>query len=275
MPNLNFDEAIETTKINSIVGKLSREKIIFTRPFRSPHYTITPQALVGGGSNPKPGEISLAHNGTLFLDEIAEFDKKTLELLREPLESKNVTINRLNQSLTYPCNFMLVAAMNPCPCGYYGSEYKKCTCKPTDIKKYLNKISGPLLDRIDIQVEVQRVGFDKLKNDVPETSAQIRSRVEKAIEIQANRYKNEKILYNSELEAKQCEKYCILDEESKNLLQIAFQKFKLSARAYSKILKIARTIADLENEELIKKNHIAEAIQYRNLDKKYIDIETV
>ncbi len=272
MPNMNFDEAIETTKINSIVGKLnSDEKIICKRPFRSPHYTITPSSLIGGGTIPKPGEISLAHNGVLFLDEIAEFDKKTLELLREPLESKKVTINRLNQSITYPCNFMLVSAMNPCPCGYYGSNYKKCRCKHSEITRYMNKLSGPFLDRIDIQVEVQRVGFDELKNDIPETSSQIKTRVMKAIETQFERYKDEKILYNSELDNKQCEKYCVLDDEGKELLQLAFTKLGLSARAYNKILKVARTIADLENEENIQKQHIAEAIQYRSLDKKYLN----
>ncbi len=270
LPDLNFEESLETTKIHSIAGTLKvNENIIISRPFRSPHHTITPSALIGGGKIPKPGEISLAHNGVLFLDEIAEFDKNTLEVLRGPLEDRQVTISRIGQTLTYPCNFMLVASMNPCPCGYYGSSYKHCNCTPNDIKRYLNKLSGPLLDRIDIQIEVQRISYDKLGVVVPETSSQIKERVSKARKIQENRYKNEEIFSNAQLSSGQCEKYCKIDDESKELLKIAYEKLGLSARAHSKILKVARTIADLEGTSNIEKRHIAEAIQYRSLDKKY------
>ena len=271
LPNLTFEESLETTKIHSIAGTLKNdEKIIVSRPFRNPHHTITKVALIGGGRVPKPGEISLAHNGVLFLDEIAEFDKDTLEVLREPLEDKKITIARLNQVLTYPCNFMLVASMNPCPCGYYGSNYKQCTCTPILIKKYLGKLSGPLLDRIDIQIEVERVNYDKLSNESKEeSSSEIKQRVENARLIQQKRYENENIFSNSELNHKQCEKYCKIDEESKELLKKAFSKLGLSSRAYLKILKVARTIADLECSENIEKRHISEAIQYRSLDKNF------
>lgn len=270
LPDLNFEESLETTKIHSIAGKLKvNENIIISRPFRSPHHTITTSALIGGGKIPKPGEISLAHNGVLFLDEIAEFDKNTLEVLRGPMEDKQVTISRVGQTLIYPCNFMLVASMDPCPCGYYGSSYKRCNCTPNEIKKYLNKLSGPLLDRIDIQIEVQRVSYDKLDTNAQETSEKIKERVEGARKIQENRYKNENIFSNSQLNSSECEKYCNLDKDSKELLKKAYEKLGLSARAHNKILKVARTIADLEGKENIEKRHIAEAIQYRSLDKKY------
>ena len=274
LPDLSFEESLETTKIHSIAGTLkSNENIIISRPFRSPYHTITKSALIGGGKIPKPGEISLAHNGVLFLDEIAEFDRNTLEVLRGPLEDKKVTISRVNQTLTYPCNFVLVASMNPCPCGYYGSSYKKCNCTQNEIKRYMNKLSGPLLDRIDLQIEVQRVSYDKLDSGLPETSCKIKERVDNARKIQAKRYKNEKIYSNAELNPSQCEKYCKIDDESKELLKIAYQKLGLSARARNKILKVARTIADLEGKKNIEKKHIAEAIQYRSLDKKYNNIE--
>lgn len=270
LPDLNFEESLETTKIHSIAGTLKvNENIIISRPFRSPHHTITPSALIGGGKIPKPGEISLAHNGVLFLDEIAEFDKNTLEVLRGPLEDRQVTISRIGQTLTYPCNFMLVASMNPCPCGYYGSSYKNCNCTPNDIKKYLNKLSGPLLDRIDIQIEVQRVSYDKLDDKIPETSSKIKERISRARKMQENRYKSEDIFSNAQLNSAQCEKYCKINDESKKLLKIAYEKLGLSARAHNKILKVARTIADLEGKDNIEKSHIAEAIQYRSLDKKY------
>ncbi len=270
IPDLNLEESLETTKIHSIAGTLKNdENLIITRPFRSPHHTITISSLVGGGKVPKPGEISLAHNGVLFLDEIAEFDKNTLEVLREPLEDKKITISRLNQTLTYPCNFMLVASMNPCPCGYYGCSYKKCTCNQNDIKKYMNKLSGPFLDRIDIQIEVQRVSYDKLDANEGESSSKIKERVSKARKIQELRYKKENIFTNAELNPNQIEKYCKINEESNQLLKIAYQKLSLSTRAHNKILKIARTIADLEGVKNIEKRHIAEAIQYRSLDKKY------
>lgn len=216
------------------------------------------------------GEISLAHNGVLFLDELPEFNKTTLEVLRGPLEDKMVTISRVNASLTYPCNFMFVASMNPCACGYYGSKDKECTCTPQAISKYMGKISGPLLDRIDIQIEVTPVKYQKLDSNTPgETSEQIRARVNKARQIQVNRYKNYNIYSNSELTPKLIDEYCKLDEKGKMLLQNAFQKLGLSARAHARILKVARTIADLDKKENIEVSHIAEAIQYRSLDRKY------
>jgi len=216
------------------------------------------------------GEISLAHNGVLFLDELPEFNKSTLEVLRGPLEDKVVTISRVNASLTYPCNFMFVASMNPCACGYYGSRDKECTCTPQSISKYMGKISGPLLDRIDIQIEVTPVKYQKLDSNIQgETSEQIRQRVNKARRIQINRYKNYNIYSNSELTPKLIDEYCKLDEKGKILLQNAFQKLGLSARAHARILKVARTIADLDGKENIEVSHIAEAIQYRSLDRKY------
>ncbi len=271
LPDLSFEEALEITKIHSIAGTLKEDvPIIINRPFRSPHHTISSASLVGGGKSPKPGEISLAHNGVLFLDELPEFNQHTLEVLRGPLEDGIVTISRINGSLTYPCNFMFVASMNPCPCGYYGSSEKECTCSMQEITKYMGKISGPLLDRIDIQIEVTPVKYRKLENEEPvETSQQIKQRVNKAREIQRARYKEEKIYSNSSLTPSLIKKYCKLDKESKNILEIAFNKLGLSARAYGRILKVARTIADLEASEQIQKSHIAEAIGYRNLDKKY------
>ena len=271
LPDLSFEEALEITKIHSISGTLKPDTpIITTRPFRSPHHTISATSLVGGGIIPKPGEISLAHYGVLFLDELPEFNQHTLEVLRGPLEDKSVTISRLNSSLTYPCDFMFVASMNPCPCGYYGSSDKECTCTPQAISKYMGKISGPLLDRIDIQIEVSPVKYEKLGNEeLPETSSQIKERVNRAKQIQIERYKKENIYANSSLTPKLISKYCKLEEDSKALLEKAFNKLGLSARAYGRILKVARTIADLEGSEQIKKVHIAEAIQYRSLDKKY------
>ena len=273
LPDISFEESLESTKIHSICGLLSEENpIILSRPFRSPHHTITAVSLIGGGRNPKPGEISLAHNGVLFLDELPEFNKSTLELLRAPLEDKTVTISRLNSSVNYPCNFMFVASMNPCPCGYYGTKDKICTCKEYQIKKYLNKISGPLLDRIDIQIEVESVKYSKLekeKNNV-EPSSFIRKRVNSARQIQINRYKKYNFYSNSELTPKLISKYCALNSSCKKILETAFDKLGLSARAYTKILKVARTIADLENSPNIEVSHITEAIQYRNLDRKYL-----
>lgn len=271
LPNLNFEEALETTKIHSVAGMLSKNTpLITTRPYRSPHHTISSVSLVGGGRIPKPGEISLAHNGVLFLDELPEFNKNTLEVLRGPLEDGIVTISRVNAILTYPCNFMLLASMNPCPCGFYGSKEKECTCSSQAIQKYMGKISGPLLDRIDIQVEVTPVPYEKLQNDKKiETSEQIRERVNKARKIQNKRYKELEIYSNSQLTPKLIEKYCKLNKESKELLRKAFDRLGLSARAHGRILKVARTIADLEKEENIEVHHIAEAIQYRSLDKKY------
>ena len=271
LPDLTFNEALEITKIHSIVESLpANMPIIANRPFRAPHHTISTTSLVGGGINPKPGEISLSHNGVLFLDELPEFNRKTLEVMRGPLEDKRITISRLNASLTYPCNFMLVASMNPCPCGFCGSEEKQCTCTPEAISKYISKISGPLLDRIDIQVEVKQVKYQKLKdNQMPETSREIKQRVNQARKIQQERYKNCGIYSNAELTQKLVNEFCKIDNETSNLLEKAFNKLGFSARTYSRILKVARTIADLDNKENIEIKHVAEAIQYRNLDKKY------
>lgn len=271
MPSLSFEEALETTKIHSVAGVLSKNTPLITvRPYRAPHHTISPVSLVGGGKIPKPGEVSLAHNGVLFLDELPEFNKSTLEVLRGPLEDRVVTISRINATLSYPCNFMLVASMNPCPCGFYGSKEKECTCTPQAIQKYMGKISGPLLDRIDIQVEVTPVKYEKLQgNEKIETSAKIKERVDKARKIQQNRYKELEIHSNSQLTPTLIEKYCKLGEKEKQILKKAFDTLGLSARAHDRILKVARTIADLDEKENIEIAHITEAIQYRNLDKKY------
>lgn len=271
LPNLSFEEALEITKIHSVAGVLPKDiPIITNRPFRAPHHTISPKSLIGGGLIPKPGEISLSHYGVLFLDELPEFNRSTLEVLRGPLEDGIVSISRVNSSFTYPCKFMFVASMNPCPCGYYGSKEKECTCTEQAISKYMGKISGPLLDRIDIQIEVTGVKYQKLEsNNKIESSKDIQKRVNVARQIQRERYKDEKIYSNSELTPKLIEKYCQIDEESKKILQTAFEKLGFSARAYGRILKVARTIADLDGKENINSSHIAEAIQYRSLDKKY------
>ena len=271
LPDLSFEEALEITKIHSVAGTLKNDiPLITTRPFRSPHHTVSGVSLVGGGRIPKPGEISLAHYGVLFLDELTEFQKHTLEVLRGPLEDRQITVSRVNGTFTYPANFMFAASMNPCPCGYYGSKEKECTCSSTMITKYMSKISGPLLDRIDICIEVNPVKFEKLdSNEKIETSEEIKKRVNNARKIQIERYKESNILSNSELTPKLIEKYCKLDEAGKKILENAFNKLKLSARAYSRILKVARTIADLENAQNIEVRHIAEAIQYRSIDRKY------
>ena len=273
LPDLTFEEALDVTKIHSISGMLDNNiGIVTTRPFRSPHHTISPTSMIGGGRNPKPGEISLAHNGVLFLDELPEFNRTTLEVLRGPLEDKNVTISRLYSKVEYPSNFMLIASMNPCPCGYYGSEEKNCNCSEQAIEKYLNRISGPLLDRIDLHVEVKPVKYEKLNSEIkPETSEKIKKRVNNARRIQYLRYKGTGIYSNAELTPQMIEKYCQIDEQSKKILEKAFKKLGLSARAYSRILKVARTIADLESKENIERQHILEAIQYRSLDRKYGD----
>lgn len=270
LPNLSFDESLEVTKIHSISGNItSKTPFILTRPFRAPHHTISKISLIGGGKTPKPGEISLAHYGVLFLDELPEFDKSTLEVLRGPLEDGKITISRVNAVLTYPCKFMLIASMNPCPCGYYGSD-KECKCSKQAIKKYIGKISGPLLDRIDIQAEVSGVKYENLNSNVKEESSEkIRNRVEEARQIQLDRYKKIGIFSNSELTPKLIDKYCKLDFKCKEILEKAFNKLGLSARAYGRILKVSRTIADMEKSEDIKVTHLLEAIQYRSLDKKY------
>ena len=270
LPELSFEEALEVTKIHSVAGKLKDNGLITKRPFRSPHHTISAVSLVGGGKVPKPGEISLSHCGILFLDELTEFNKNVLEVLRGPLEDRKITIGRVNATLTYPCNFMLIASMNPCPCGYYGSTEKECTCNSQMIQKYMGRISGPLLDRMDIHIEVSPVKYQKLRTkEIGESSAIIRERVNKARKVQINRYKEYSIFSNAELTPGLIQKYCIIDEEGQNVLQTAFEKLGLSARAHSRILKVARTIADLDGEENIQTNHLAEAIQYRSLDRKY------
>ena len=269
LPDLTFEESLQITKIHSIAGKIKgeNEALITRRPFRSPHHTISPHGIIGGGKIPKPGEISLAHNGVLFLDELPEFSRNTLEVLRGPLEDRVVTISRVGASLSYPCNFMLIASMNPCPCGYYGSSEKECTCDERKRNMYRARISGPLLDRIDIQIDVPSVKYNNFKNSVSESSEEIKSRVDKARKIQNERYNNLGIFSNSELTPKLIRKFCTLNLESENIMQKAFEKFKFSARAYSRILKLARTIADLDGKENIEAVHITEAIQYRCLDK--------
>ena len=271
LPDLTFNESLEITKIHSITGIMPPDTpLITTRPFRSPHHTISYSAFVGGGKNPKPGEITLAHYGVLFLDEVPEFKKDILENLREPLENRQIIINRVSSSLTYPCNFILVGAMNPCPCGYFGSNDKECSCTPDQIKKYINKLSGPLLDRIDIHMEVSPVKYNDLYSERKvESSEEIKKRVNKARSIQLERYKNDSIFSNSELNSRLIKKYCKLDDESNSLLRKAFETLNLSARAHDKIIKLARTIADLDNSKEIRSIHVAEAITYRGLDRKY------
>lgn len=268
LPDLSFDESIEVTKIYSVAGLIkNRSALVTERPFRSPHHTISGSAMVGGGRTPKPGEVSLAHNGVLFLDELPEFHRNVLEELRQPLEDNTVTISRVNGTMEYPSNFMLVASMNPCPCGYYGYS-DKCKCSANQINRYMGKISGPLLDRIDIQVEAAAVDYEKLQNVKPsETSETIKSRVKKAHKIQIERYKDENIFFNSQLSAAQIEKYCVLGKAENQLFKSAFDKLNFSARAYHKLLKLSRTIADLDNSENISSKHILEALQLRNLDR--------
>lgn len=271
MPPLTFDEAIETTKLHSVAGILEENVSLLTsRPFRSPHHTLSPIALAGGGSYPMPGEISLAHNGVLFLDELPEFSKASTEVLRQPLEDRKVTITRATGRVTFPCSFMLVAAMNPCRCGYYGTS--RCTCKEKDIRDYLQKISGPMLDRIDIQIEVPAISYDELSERKPgESSAQIRERVVRARQLAVDRFSSEKekIFCNSSMSPSQIRKFCVLDEKADVVLRKAFDTMGLSARGHDRILRVARTIADLDGSENIKANHIAEAIQLRSLDRKY------
>ena len=273
LPDLSFDEALEVTKIHSIAGLLPKDQpLILNRPFRSPHHTISSAGLSGGGSTPKPGELSLAHNGILFLDELPEFRRDSLEVLRQPLEDGNVTISRVNATITYPCNIMLIASMNPCKCGYFGDSRRQCTCTPTQVNRYRSRISGPLLDRIDIQVEVSNVDYEDLSStENSETSAEIKKRVNKTRKLQLERYKDYNIYSNSQLDAGMLKKFCPLGEEENAILRAAFDNLGLSARAHSRILKVARTIADLEGSENIKSEHIAEAIQYRSLDRKYFE----
>lgn len=268
LPKLTINESMEITKIHSISGELKRDGLITNRPFRMPHHTVPIRTVIGGGTIPKPGEISLAHFGVLFLDELPEFNRSVLESLREPIENKEIVINRLNGNYRFPCNFMFVASTNPCPCGYYGDEESECKCTPQEIHRYLNKISGPLLDRIDIQIEVKRPKFEKINSkEKIENSKEIRERVNKARNIQIERYKKYGIHSNSELTTKMVAEFCVLDNKGEELLQNAFKKLKLSIRAYERILKVARTIADLDGKINIDYKHVAEAIQYRSIDK--------
>ena len=273
LPDLSLDEALEVSKIHSIAGTLPADTpLISHRPFRNPHHTISPVSLSGGGSIPKPGELSLAHNGVLFLDELPEFKREVLEVMRQPLEDGRVTISRVNATLTYPCNLMLIASMNPCKCGYFGDAHRECTCTPRQISQYHSRISGPLLDRIDIQVEVANVDYKDLSNyEKGETSAEIKKRVNEARNIQRERYKRHKIYSNAQLSAGMLSEFCRLDESANNILKMAFDRMGLSARAHSRILKVARTIADLSGDKDISSVHIAEAIQYRNLDRKFFN----
>ncbi|MDQ3192043.1 MAG: YifB family Mg chelatase-like AAA ATPase [Bacteroidota bacterium] len=271
LPPLNLQESLETTKIHSVAGKMSKESSLITaRPFRSPHHTISDVALVGGGSYPQPGEISLAHNGVLFLDELPEFKRTVLEVMRQPLEERLITISRAKFSVEYPASFMLVSSMNPCPCGYYNHPEKDCVCAPGVVQRYLNKISGPLLDRIDIHIEVTPVSFNELTDErVPEKSEDIRARVITAREVQEKRYLNSPGIHcNAQMTSKLLKEICKIDAAGQQLLKIAMERLGLSARAYDRILKVSRTIADLDNSENIQTQHLAEAIQFRSLDRE-------
>jgi magnesium chelatase family protein len=271
LPPLSLHEALETTKIHSVAGKLPENAtLIAKRPFRSPHHTVSDAALVGGGGIPQPGEISLAHNGVLFLDELPEFKRTVLEVMRQPMEERRVTISRSKMAIDFPASFMLIASMNPCPCGYYNHPEKECTCPPGAVQKYLNKVSGPLLDRIDLHVEVTPVPFSELSSQKDgENSSVIRDRVIKAREKQALRFTEHPGTYaNAQMSSKLLKEICVIDSVSQNLLKTAMEKLNLSARAYDRILKVARTIADLSDSDDIKPEHLAEAIQYRSLDRE-------
>lgn len=271
LPSLSIEEAVETTKIYSVAGLMSRHiSLVTTRPLRAPHHTISNIALVGGGAYPRPGEVSLSHNGILFLDELPEFHRDVLEVLRQPLEEGNVTISRASNTFTYPAKFTLVCALNPCPCGYYGHPLRECTCNAFQIQKYISKISGPLLDRIDLHIEVPALKIQELgeENVTAESSTDIRKRVVKAREIQQQRFKGAKNVHaNTHMQTKQIKKFCIISKEGQTLLKNAIERLGLSARAYDRILKVARTIADLDGKENIESSHLAEAIQYRSLDR--------
>jgi magnesium chelatase family protein len=274
LPPLTFDEAIESTKVYSIAGGLKNgESLLYSRPFRSPHHTMSAVSLVGGGANPAPGEVSLAHNGVLFLDELPEFPKQVTDTLRQPLEDGKVTITRALAKVTFPCNFMLVAAMNPCRCGYFGHPTKECTCKPDDVKRYISRISGPLLDRIDIQIELPSLTYSEISSntEMGEKSEAIRERVSQARTFAIERMKKAhyKPRSNANLDAAQIKKFCQMDEGANIILKNAYDNLGLSARGYDRILRVARTIADLDKSDVIQAQHIAEAIQLRSLDKKY------
>lgn len=271
LPDMTFEETIQTTKIHSIAGTIpDGTSLIRIRPFRSPHHTVSAAGLSGGGSIPKPGEISLAHNGVLFLDELPEFSRPAMEVLRQPIEDGKVTISRVSGTIAYPCSVMLVAAMNPCPCGYFGHPSKPCTCSSGAVSRYLAKVSGPLLDRLDLHIEVPPVEFDEIASEErAESSAEIKKRVNAAREIQNSRFQNTPVTCNARITSDMLHDVCRLSEKGKALLKTAFEKLGLSARAYDRVLKVARTIADLDASETIEPRHVAEAVQYRSLDRKY------
>lgn len=271
LPEMTFEESIETTKIHSIAGILDKnDPFVRNRPFRSPHHTVSVAGITGGGTVPHPGEISLAHNGVLFLDELPEFRRDVMEALRQPLEDGKVTISRVAGTLTYPSRVMLVAAMNPCPCGFFGHPTHECICQPAAVRKYLNRISGPMLDRIDLHVEVPPVDYSDLSSAAPgESSAEIQKRVNRARRLQIERYAGTGITCNAHLTSSMLKKYCVMNDEAQKYLKLSFERLGMSARTYDRILKVARTIADLSNEEIIKKEHIFSAISFRTLDKKY------
>ncbi len=273
MPDMTFEEAIEVTKIHSVAGILDNSVgIVVSRPFRTPHHTATVPALMGGGTNARPGEISLAHNGVLFLDEMPEYQRRTLETLRQPLEDGVAVVSRSKRTLEYPARFMLVASMNPCPCGNLGSKTQECKCTPSEIHRYISKLSGPLLDRIDLQIEVDGITYEDFRSSVPnESSATVKERVEKARTIQRARYAGTKTKTNDEMTNAQVKKYCALDNVGEALLKNAFTKLNMTARASTRVLKVARTIADLDGSTDVLSKHVAEAIQYRSLDRKYWD----
>ena len=276
LPDMTFDEMIETSKIHSVAGILPEGgSLVRTRPFRSPHHTVSPVGLSGGGTIPKPGEVSLAHGGVLFLDELPEFSRQALEVLRQPIEDSVVTVSRVHATVSYPCSVMLIAAMNPCPCGYYNHPTRRCSCNQKSINRYLSKVSGPLLDRIDIHIEVPPVEYDELSGKVSdgEPSEVIKARVNEARQIQRARFEDTGISCNARITSAYLHKVCVMSEDAENVLKKAFEKLNLSARAYDRVLKVARTIADLDKSEIIEAPHVLEAVQYRALDKKYWDVE--
>lgn len=275
MPQMSFDEILQTSKVYSVSGKLSGQNLIVERPFRNPHHTISQAGLVGGGSFPQPGEISLTHNGILFLDELTEFKRATLEVLRQPLENKTVCISRANHSVTFPASFLFVVALNPCPCGYYGDKKKQCVCSPQIIEKYLNKLSGPLLDRIDLQIHVQSLDYDSIKVTKSDTisSAHLYQNIESACAMQAERF-NSASQFNAGMLPEQIETFCALDADAETLVRKAFDTLYLSMRGYHKLLKVSRTIADLENSPTIKIEHVREALFYRSLDRTLEKLNT-
>ena len=271
LPPLEFEAALELTKIHSVVGLTGRAGLVTERPFRSPHHTISDAGLIGGGAVPRPGEVSLAHHGVLFLDELPEFDRSVLEVLRQPLEDQRVTISRASMSLTFPASFMLAAAMNPCPCGFWNDPTRECRCTPLQIQRYVGRVSGPLLDRIDIHVDVPAVRFKELRGEAPagESSAEIRARVVGARLRQRERLRGEGVFSNAQMSPRHIRRFCAVSDECERLLEQAMTRQGLSARAYDRILKVSRTIADLEGADEIRTAHVAEAVGYRSLDRTY------